>query len=601
MAENTEHAVRGSVVAAAGGFLPAVVFLSSAHVIIARNLLDLSYHPGIALGFAAAFVIASGITVPLFLRSRHARWARAIGRACLAAGLGILVLDGVDVLCMDRVPSFAILVAAEEIAVLAVAAVMIWAPWSLLLRVFGVTAPVLALQTVGSHLLMVHGLRAEAPRATSTLIAAETATPGNVYHILLDAFQSEAYPALTAADPDLALPGFTYYPEFVVNYDTTRFSLAATLTGRYYRPDERMAAWLGEQYTGGLWAHLVAGGVRLDLYPYFDLQCPPLPGRCTPGQDPPPIPTRGTGAGTLLEAPARTTLDLWFLSLLPRSARMVLNRGWAHVNDPPEAGADLAHARFSITGRLWPLPVEDPRNLPVDYTSARSVPSMRRVIAEEPARPAHGQYVFVHLLLPHLPYVVDEYCRYGGPEGPRTVDGYMAQAVCSLRLVHELVDELRALGRYDDALIIVHGDHGILPELADAFRGRYGSYAAPPERPASTVDPRTDTHEARVQRVPMRSRALLLVKFPGSGGPDVDPARAESLDLAPTVLAHFGLATDGDSGVPLQTLHADVHRTRWYFAGIHKRAGGGPKGDRFTEFVFRSGRWEYVKEVPTRD
>lgn len=88
-----------------------------------------------------------------------------------------------------------------------------------------------------------------------------------------------------------------------------------------------------------------------------------------------------------------------------------------------------------------------------------------------------GAY-FAHLLIPHAPFVYRQDCsleyssesweRFLPPGlvknsvGTRAVRylRYLPQAKCALQEVGRLFDRMRRLDLYDDAIIIVHGDHG---------------------------------------------------------------------------------------------------------------------------------------------
>ena len=85
---------------------------------------------------------------------------------------------------------------------------------------------------------------------------------------------------------------------------------------------------------------------------------------------------------------------------------------------------------------------------------------------------------FAHLLLPHAPFVYQHDCQLDYQSEPwerfprrgmetNTLDEriaryvrYLPQAKCALNEIGRLFDRMRELDIYDDAFIIVHGDHG---------------------------------------------------------------------------------------------------------------------------------------------
>ena len=91
---------------------------------------------------------------------------------------------------------------------------------------------------------------------------------------------------------------------------------------------------------------------------------------------------------------------------------------------------------------------------------------LRELIETEARRPAQGQYVQVHVGLPHGPYVLDQDCRFVGrrfksDDMPGRLRAYLDQSECALGLVAEFLRRLDELGRYDAATIVVQSDHGL--------------------------------------------------------------------------------------------------------------------------------------------
>jgi hypothetical protein len=110
---------------------------------------------------------------------------------------------------------------------------------------------------------------------------------------------------------------------------------------------------------------------------------------------------------------------------------------------------------------------------------------------------SRGHAYFVHLLIPHYPYVLDESCRvreevehwlYNVPALPKgqlvqntaatraeRYRSYFAQIRCQQALLNRLFDAMKDAGVWSDALIVIHGDHSSrivrnLPVAANATR-----------------------------------------------------------------------------------------------------------------------------------
>ena len=132
----------------------------------------------------------------------------------------------------------------------------------------------------------------------------------------------------------------------------------------------------------------------------------------------------------------------------------------------------------------------------------------RADIAESP----QGVAYIVHLLIPHSGYLYSDDCTLLDPsQWEREGFGedltytreqraglyrhYLPQLVCANRQMQSLFAELKTLGVYDEATIIVHGDHG----------SRIG------ERPYITEAPETLTKQDRIDHY----ATLLAIKAPG--------------------------------------------------------------------------------------
>jgi arylsulfatase A-like enzyme len=98
---------------------------------------------------------------------------------------------------------------------------------------------------------------------------------------------------------------------------------------------------------------------------------------------------------------------------------------------------------------------------------------------------------FAHLLIPHYPYTVDSQCNIRRPvmswlnrdtaladapndsntEESRSLryDEYILQIRCVIKKLTELFQVIKAQGNLDDAIIIVHGDHGSRIVLVEPF------------------------------------------------------------------------------------------------------------------------------------
>ena len=144
-----------------------------------------------------------------------------------------------------------------------------------------------------------------------------------------------------------------------------------------------------------------------------------------------------------------------------------------------------------------------------------------------------GSFRFIHLMGPHYPYTMDE---YGNRVDRATRE---QQAIGSMNLVSEYIRQLKALGLYDNATIIITSDHG------------YFASSAPLSLTDTAVDP------------------ILLVKPPQSSNEANQPiaisdAPVSLLDVMPTAFACAGIPDSGaGDGVNAFTVN-DPNRVRTY-------------------------------------
>lgn len=107
-------------------------------------------------------------------------------------------------------------------------------------------------------------------------------------------------------------------------------------------------------------------------------------------------------------------------------------------------------------------------------------------VKQEASSLSNGDFLYVHLLLPHYPYFYDEKCRvvnrpavqakrFIGPYNQRNTPdsrqqhyrAYLQQYQCTLHQVIAILDRLKARGIYDSSIIVIHGDHGSRISLRD--------------------------------------------------------------------------------------------------------------------------------------
>jgi len=152
-------------------------------------------------------------------------------------------------------------------------------------------------------------------------------------------------------------------------------------------------------------------------------------------------------------------------------------------------------------------------------------------------------FLFFHLYEPHTPYDPPE------PYRSRYASRYDGEIATADHVVGELLAELRTLGVYDRAVIVLCGDHG-------EGLGEHGE----------------DEHGVLLYNEDIH--VPLIVKLPGAarGGGTVD-APAGLFDVAPTIAAQVGLpSSPAWKGLPLtDLLRADTPPRRIYSETFYPR------------------------------
>jgi hypothetical protein len=475
-----------------------MVFLSAAHDLYLRNQDQLYYTYWILWPFWAAAGVLWLIGVVATLLSERGRWP-ALEWACLLVGPGLLLhwlvrnvpWETVSVRRELGTPWAFGAMLIEYFAVLIVVSrrwhprvARAWLAVAALALTLGEAHRLTALRTGPTH--------APAPSAATRPLRQDL---GNVYHLVLDSFPAELFEQAQPAPPDEWLQGFVSF-ELVSPCPVTYRAVRALFA---YSTSCCAVTWPG-------------------------MPMPPLRGTGTWE-----LPLRLRSRGYQLEALVPPEpLD----EAAPLFDRYVLHES----NVPGAALQGLAGANGLLFRRLWVnlyvpdcllglldrtsyfgVPGEALRSVRgADLASYRSAPiscsSLSRFLAQESRQPARGRYVYVHLWLPHIPFVLREDCS--PLEGNERSD-LLAQSRCALRRARDFVETLKRLGRFEESTIIIQGDHG-----ADfAWRG------------GRVLEGGT-----------ARGFTILLIKPPGAAAPFRRQAvRASMCDVAPTLAVLLGL------------------------------------------------------------
>jgi hypothetical protein len=380
------------------------------------------------------------------------------------------------------------------------------------------------LVTLQAAALLVTAFSADAPAAPEWKGPAasmfELSRKQNIIHIVLDAFQSDFFHEILnehRAELDDKLSGAVFFADHTGAFPTTMVSIPAMLTGSVYRHERPLPRYVREHFdNGSLFKSLRAHGYRVDNIAdiVYDTKSATNVYR-----------TRRPyiGYGEYVQFAGWQLADLSLFRHAPHILRPYI------YNDQA----------WRLQTRLGPGDNAGRRHLPVSGSAVLLELSQRFTTAvDEPV------YKFIHVGIPHRPVTLTADCDY--VEGmSRARDYYKGQTRCAIKRVVAVLDRLRELGVYDNSLIVLTSDHGI-------------GYA-----PLTAVNDR-QTPAGALSIIAGKSKALLIVKAPGSRGPvRVSNAPTTISDVAATVLDAAG-APRTLPGEPALKLAENAERVRGF-------------------------------------
>jgi hypothetical protein len=299
------------------------------------------------------------------------------------------------------------------------------------------------------------------------------------------------------------LPGFVFFPQTTTYFGRTGMSLASIFSGRKYdfesSQDEYQRAAFETDRSLLYWLHQAGYETRAYLHPVYTFEQKLFDNRRF----------HMNADSYSLSAATRLFVQLWTYSALPRPLTATL----------------LSASEIEQFDNNNVLSFKAPIN---------SYFAFQNYMEEEGSFSPQARYTFLHLLLPHFPYVMTEDCGFS-TDGAQTSP--MQQSQCATALIVKFANLLKALGRYDDAMIIVQADHGarfVVRRNKLINVGGRGVF--------SNIWSRA------------RSRALLLMKPPGQGSESTfrrSEIPASLLDIAATLRETLDLQgpkpTDGQN------------------------------------------------------
>ena len=316
------------------------------------------------------------------------------------------------------------------------------------------------------------------PSSRAADLAENPPHPPFLLHIVLDAMMSpaamardlpgadQAYKAINAFEKRF---GFKSYRQVYSRYNNTFFGLSSMLN--FVTAGTDVSGILGKRLIDG------RGVRRVTKNRYFD---------------------RLMGRGYHIRVYQNTIFDYCGHSgVVYCHSQMLFDPLDEDVRSSMTIPVRMAHLVLDLTGShsftYWAarrvILHFDPTLLIFSGYGGAAAPSLLKAVTREAVTAPGGTAIFFHLLAPHVPYVWDKNCHLAkgdpamhlfhgvsGPYGPGRINdeasrkaryrNYFGQVLCIFKKLTVLMDRLKAAGRLDDTLIIIHGDHGSRISLA---------------------------------------------------------------------------------------------------------------------------------------
>lgn len=354
--------------------------------------------------------------------------------------------------------------------------------------------------------------------------AMESVRRPNVYHIVLDEMETDYFlELLKHPERTKALKGFSLFKHNVSNYPYTDVSAASYLTGTGFYSGS-FSKWVGESDNSLL--NLAAkSGYSVNVY-------------AKPALIHAKAATTYTQQDEVLKRYSelkhpfiKEFVRLWFARVSPN---FMTNAALEYGSALGEAASNVVESNATV----------QPKTIEEGIEPYAGVFMFDDALRTEKDRPDVSSYLYLHALLPHGPYVLDEQCRYD-PQPGEIANLYLRQAACALNKLEEFLAELERLGRLDDSIVIVQSDHGAgWAGFLDGTKesGFYSSTGVESENPPfdASITPWSK------QQLESRSMALLMIK-PAHADHALVTVDTESqlLDVYPTIADLAGIDTSG--------------------------------------------------------
>lgn len=272
----------------------------------------------------------------------------------------------------------------------------------------------------------------------------EIGKENNVVVFVLDKFDGTIMDEILGEDSEFLEPlhDFTYYRNATSAYSPTGLGLPYLLTGTEWIEGMSMGEWFDYAYEGDTLLNAISEqNYDIGLYTITSMVSKSVMDKVS-----------NYKAGVERKCGLQDTLDLMTQCSKYRMAPFVLKNYYQYDS------SDIA--LLTDNGTVW--------TAENDYPFYKSLVEQGLQVVEN--KDANGTFKFIHMHGAHPPYILTEDFQHI-PYDARRNDGYgtdkLSQAKAAMKIVYEYIRQMKELGKYNDALIIITADHGYTDDLHD--------------------------------------------------------------------------------------------------------------------------------------
>jgi len=307
----------------------------------------------------------------------------------------------------------------------------------------GTSLAVIAILAINSYLLSTSD-----PRKDIRILSARVNAMGkrpNIYHLVLDGFQTDLFKAYLNERSRAYLGGFIFFENNLSQFNSTVASVLNYMGSTAYDVEADFRERKIPIFSKGIMLpeRLKNGGYStLALHPFK------------------PSESKDLAFHSIFDD-TTNIIDFANLKLHTDASKLLLNL-WAFARLPPSLFRNFVSTdTFETYSGTTTLTAISPISSSVAF---------EKFLDLEKDLSRNNRYTYIHLLLPHPPSVMDADCNHRYSHEKRHLGKritvvkrtrFAEQIKCSLNLMERFINRLKELNRFEDSLILIHADHGL--------------------------------------------------------------------------------------------------------------------------------------------